>query len=124
MPCHHDVATFWTDSLVDQDPIFGCQVREHGISLNLQQQPPATKKQQQILVTCCCQWSGQPVRIQVAVTQASLRPFDCQNMPWIFDGGHQLLCFGLVNVDFAGAAEFDAFQKVSCRSGNVARCSG
>ena len=84
MPCHHDVATFWTDSLVDQDPIFGCQVREHGISLNLQQPPPATKKQQQILETCCCQWSGQPVRIQEAVTQASLRPFDCQNMLWIF----------------------------------------
>ena len=84
MPCHHDITAFWTASLLDKDPILGRQVRKHGISLNLKQPPMTTKKQQQVLETCCFQRREQVVPIQEAVTQASLRPFDCQNIPWIF----------------------------------------
>ena len=84
MPCHNDITSTRGDPWVDQDPILGFQVGKHGITLNLQQPPAATKKQQQILETCCCQRREQTVPIQEAVTQASLRPLDCQNMPWTF----------------------------------------
>jgi hypothetical protein len=54
MPRHDNVTGLGMAPLVHQDPVFGAQVRKHGLSLDFQQLPTATKKQQQILKTCCC----------------------------------------------------------------------
>ena len=84
MPRHDNVTGLGTAPLVDQDPVFGAQVRKHGLPLDFQELTKATKKQQQILKTCCCKRREQEVSIQEAVTQESLRPLDCQNIPWTF----------------------------------------
>ena len=84
MPRHDDVTGLGTAPLVHKDPVFGAQVRKHGLPLDFQQLPTATKKQQQVDQTRCCNGWLQNFGVQEAVTQASLRPLDCQNMPWIF----------------------------------------
>ena len=125
MPRHDNVTGLGTAPLVDQDPVFGAQVRKHGLPLDFQELTTATKKQQQILKTCCCKRREQVVPIQEAVTQASLRPLDCQNMPWTFSTAaisSSALAWSMLTLQ--ALQSLAAFQKVSCRSGKVARCSG
>ena len=51
------------------------------LDFDAQQQASATKKQQQVTKTYCCKRGVGSGWTQDAVTQASERPLDCQNMP-------------------------------------------
>ena len=90
---------------LDQHPVAGLEGGLHGPSFDFQQSTPSDKKQQQVDETSCCKWVWSDDRIQEAVTQASLRPFDCQNMPWISQPLPSALGFPLIDVHLAGTAE-------------------
>ena len=54
------------------------------------------------------------------MTQASLRPLDCQNMPWTFSTAaisSSALAWSMLTLQ--ALQSLAAFQKVSCRSGKV-----
>ena len=65
----------------NQNPLAGFKGWLHRSAVDLNQQATATKKQQQVDQTRCCNGWLQNFGVQEAVTQASLRPLDCQNMP-------------------------------------------
>ena len=84
MPRDHNVSRSRHSVTRDQYPVTCLQRRSHGGPIDAEQLAAPTKKQQQVTKTGCCQRFGCAALNQEAVTQASLRPLDCQNMPWIF----------------------------------------